>query len=88
MDESLTNFSRQNIKIRYQRFTKKSSKRVILVVTQDGTTMSQNTKDLSKQKSAKIPDYTAYIIERGERAVEKYLDDWLNRLNRQNTPKT
>ena len=44
------------------------------MVTQDETTMSQKTKDLSKEKSAKIPDYTAYIIERGERAAMRKLD--------------
>lgn len=38
-------------------------------------------KDQSSLKLATTTDYTAHTMKRAERAVDKYLDDWLKRLN-------
>ena len=53
------------------------------MATQDGTMMSQKENDLFSQKVAEGMSYFRNTQLRGEQAEEAYLQDWMNRLNKQ-----
>ena len=53
------------------------------MATQDGAMMSQKISDQTSQKLARITDYMDNTLIRGEQAEEAYLQDWMNRLNKQ-----
>ena len=61
---------------------------MIILAIQDETTMPQAESDSINQRLVRITSYTENVMLRTERAEEKYLDDWLERLNNQNTQPT